>query len=145
MSGKRSNGEGSVIYDKRRETYRARVTEGWEFNEETEKSKQIVKNLGTFKTKGEASRALAEYLKNPFNIDDKDVTFSQIYQRWYDEFMTQENASYEYRVKSAYKYCSSIYNKKIRDINVLDMKSCIYKGTIISTRRKNTQLQRRES
>lgn len=138
MAGKRSNGEGSISYDKRRKTYRAKVTIGWELDEKTGRSKQIVKTLGSsYKTKGEASRALAEYLKNPFDLNNKDITFSQLYEKWYDDFMTEDHISHKYRIKAAYKYCSSIYNKKIREITVLDMKNCIYKGTIISTRGKN--------
>lgn len=89
------------------------------------------------KTKGEASRALAEYLKNPFDLTNKDITFSQLYEKWYEDFMTDEHKSSEYRIKSAYKYCSSLYNKKIREITVLDMKKCINKGSIISTRGTN--------
>lgn len=138
MAGKRANSEGSISYDKRRKRYRARVTVGWELNEKTGRSRQITKDLGSsFKTKGEASRALAEYLKNPFDLQNKDITFSQLYQKWYEDFMTEDHKSHEYRVKAAYKYCSAIYDKKIRDITVLDMKNCIYKGTIISARGKN--------
>lgn len=51
MSGRRSNGEGSVIYDGRRKNYRARITVGWEYDEETGKTKQIIKNLGSLKRK----------------------------------------------------------------------------------------------
>ena len=138
MAGKRSRGEGSIIYDKRRKKpYRARVTVGWELDEESGRSKQILKDIGSYKTKGEASRALAEYLKNPFDLNNKDITFSQLYQKWYKDFMTEDHISHKYRIKSAYKYCSSLYNKKMRDITVLDMKNCIYKGTTISTRGKN--------
>ncbi len=138
MTGKRANSEGSISYDKRRKRYRARVTVGWELNEKTGRSKQITKDLGSsFKTKGEASRALAEYLKNPFDLQNKDITFSQLYQKWYEDFMTEDHKSHEYRIKAAYKYCSTIYDKKMRDITVLDMKNCIYKGTVISTRGKN--------
>lgn len=138
MSGTRSRGEGSIIYDKRRKKpYRARITVGWELNEETGKSKQILKDLGSFRTKGEASRALAEYLKNPYDLSNKDITFSQLYEKWYSDFMTEDHISHKYRIKAAYKYCSSIYNKKVKEITVLDMKDCIYKGTVISTRGKN--------
>lgn len=135
MAGKRANNEGSITYDVRRKRYRARVTIGWELNEETGRSKQIIKDLGSsFKTKGEASRALAEYLKNPFDLSNKDITFSQLYEKWYKDFMDEDHISHKYRIKSAYKYCSSLYNKKIREITVIDMKHCIYKGTAISTR-----------
>lgn len=136
MAGRRSNGEGSVTYDSRRKRYRAKVTVGWIVDEETGKSKQIVKNLGSnFKTKGEASAALANYLRNPYDIDNKDITFSQLYKVWFEDFV-KEHESHRYRIMSAYKYCSAIYNKKMRDISILDMKNCIYKGTAIETRGK---------
>ena len=65
----RSRGEGSVTYDKRRKRWRARITTGWELNEETGKAKQIIKTIGSnYKTKGEANAALAEYLQNPFDL-----------------------------------------------------------------------------
>lgn len=138
MAGKRSRGEGGIVCDKRRKKpYRARVTVGWEIDEKTGKAKQILKDLGSFKTKGEASTALAEYLKNPFDLNNKDITFSQLYVKWYDDFMMNDHKSHEYRIKSAYKYCSSIYDKKVREITVLDMKNCIYHGFVISTRGKN--------
>ena len=136
MAGRRSNGEGSVTYDKRRKKpYRARVTIGWDVDPETGTAKQIIKDLGSFKTKGEASAALAGYLKNPYDIDNKDITFTQLYTIWFDEFM-KEHESHRYRLKSAYKYCSAIYNKKMRDISILDMKTCIYNGSTIVTRGK---------
>ena len=136
MSGKRSRGEGTITFDKRRKRYRARVTVGWEFDEETGRTKQIVKTLGSnYKTKGEASAALAEYLKNPFDIKNKDITFSQLYEMWFDDFI-KEHESHKYRVKAAYKYCSLLYDKKFRDITILDMKNCINNGTRIVDRGK---------
>ena len=136
MAGRRSRGEGSITYDSRRKRYRAKVTVGWEFNEETGKTKQIVKTIGSnYKTKGEAAAALAEYLKNPYDLANKDITFSQFYKVWFEEFM-KEHESYRYRVKSAYKYCSELYDKKMREISILDMKSCIANGTAKATRGK---------
>ena len=136
MAGRRSNGEGSVSYDSRRKKYRAKVTVGWEFDEKTGKTKQIVKNLGSnYKTKGEASAALANYLRNPYDLDNKDITFSQLYEIWFKEFI-KDHESQKYRMKSAYKYCSKIYNKKVRDISIVDMKNCIYEGTSLTLRGK---------
>lgn len=138
MAGKRSNGEGSISYDKRRKKpYRAKITIGWELDEKTGVSKQITKDIGSFKTKGEASRALAEYLKNPFDLNNKDITFAQLYEKWFADFMTEDNISHKYRVKSAYNYCSTLYNKRFRDITIVDMKTCIRDGYIISKRGKN--------
>ena len=136
MARRRGNGEGSVSYDSRRKTYRAKITIGWEVDEETGRTKQIVKTIGSnFKTKGEASAALAHYLHNPYDLDNKDITFSQLYCTWFPEYI-EEHPSHKYRIMSAYKYCSMIYNKKVRDISILDMKNCIYKGTATVTRGK---------
>ena len=144
MAGKRGRGEGSVTYDRRRKRYRARVTIGWETNEETGRTKQIVKTLGSnYKTKGEATSALAEYLKNPYDLNNKDITFEQLYKKWFDEYIdTDEHESIKYRVKAAYKYCSLIYKKKFREITIIDMKDCIYKGTATCVRGKYKGEQR---
>ena len=136
MAGSRSRGEGSITYDKRRKRYRARVTVGWELNEETGRSKQIIKTIGSnYKTKGEASAALAEYLRNPFDLNNKDITFSNLYENWFEEFI-KDHESHRYRIKAAYKYCSLLYNKKFREISIRDMKNCIDKGTIVVDRGK---------
>ncbi len=137
MAGKRSNGEGSISYDSRRKRYRAKVTIGWDLDEKTGKSKQIVKNLGSnFKTKGEASKALAKYLDNPYDIDNKNITFSELYNKWYEYFL-KTHESQRFRLKAAYAYCSTIYNKKFRELSILDMKNVIENGTRIDTRGKN--------
>lgn len=146
MAGKRANGEGSISYDKRRKRYRAKITIGWEINNETGRVKQIVKTLGSnYKTKGEASAALAEYLQNPFDLSNKDITFSQLYEKWFKECIEDKKSSMAYRVKAAYKYCSEIYDKRIIDITILDMKKCINNGTVIPTRGKYKNRERTAS
>ena len=136
MAGRRSNGEGSITYDKRRKRYRVKITVGWELNEETGRTKQIVKTLGSnFKTKGEAARALSEYLDTPFNIDKRDITFSELYERWITDRIKNKSSMW-YRVKGAYKYCSMLYDKKFKDLTILDMKKCINEGTTLVTRGK---------
>ena len=132
----RSRGEGSVTFDKRRKRYRARVTTGWELNQETGKAKQIIKTIGSnYKTKGEANAALAEYLKNPYDINNKDITFSQLYEIWFNDFI-KDHESHRYRIKSGYNYCTPLYNKKFREISILDMKNCINNATRVVERGK---------
>ena len=136
MAGKRSRGEGTITYDKRRKRYRARVTVGWELNEETGRTKQIVKTIGSnYKTKGEASAALAEYLKNPYDIKNKDITFSQLYEIWIVDFL-KDHESHKYRIKAAYRYCSSLYDKKMREISIKNMKDCINNGMALCNKGK---------
>lgn len=131
MAKKRSNGEGSINYDKRRKRYRAKVTVGWEMNEETGRTKQITKSIGSnFKTRGEAARALAEYQNESYNLENKDITFEELFEIWYPEYI-QKHPSYKYVYKSAYAYMTLLYKKKFRNITILDMKKCIEEGTII--------------
>ena len=137
MSRKRANGEGSISFDKRRKRYRAKVTTGWEINEKTGKERQITKDIGSnFKTQSDAAQAIAAYLENPYNLEDKNITFSKLYERWFEEFIV-DHESHRYRIKAAYKYCGSLYNKKIREISIYDMKNAIATGTTIETRGKN--------
>lgn len=137
MAGRRSKGEGSITYDSRRKRFRAKVTIGWELNEETGRSKQITKDIGSnFKTRGEAAKALADYLARPYDLDNKNITFAELYKIWSEDFL-KENESYKYRVPAAYRYCSDIYDKKMREITVLDMKNCINKGKVLETKGKN--------
>lgn len=131
MAKKRSNGEGSITYDKRRKRYRAKVTVGWEMNEETGRTKQITKSIGSnFKTRGEAARALAEYQNESYNLENKDITFEELFEIWYPEYI-RKHPSYKYVYKSAYAYMTLLYKKKFRNITILDMKKCIEEGTII--------------
>ena len=131
MAKKRSNGEGSITYDKRRKRYRAKVTVGWEMNEETGRTKQITKSIGSnFKTRGEAARELAEYQNESYNLENKDITFEELFEIWYPEYI-QKHPSYKYVYKSAYAYMTLLYKKKFRNITILDMKKCIEEGTIV--------------
>lgn len=142
--GKRSNGEGGIVYDKRRKTYRARITVGWEIDELTGKTKQIMKSLGSFKTKGEAAGALADYLRNPYDLSNKNITFKELYETWFDQYV-EDHESHRYRIKSAFNYCSMIYDKKFREITILDMKNCMTNGEVICKKGKNKGLPQKPS
>ena len=110
---KRANGTGMIFKIKggsRRKPWRVRITVGWEFNELTGKSKQIIKTLGYYATRREAEMALNEYLEEPYNISDKDITFSELYEKWSDSyFPTLSGVSSERTITSAYRYMHPIY------------------------------------
>lgn len=136
MAKRRENGGGSIVYDNRRKRYRVKVTVGWEYDDTTGRKKQIVKTIGSnYKTQGEAEAALVEYMKVPYDLENKDITFEELYKAWFDDFIV-DHESYRYRIKSAYKYCSMLYGKRMRDITIRDMKNCINKGTTIWIRGK---------
>ena len=67
---------------KRRRPWRARVTDGWKFDEEKGRAVQKFRVLGYFATKKEALIALAEYHKAPAAAGTAHITFAYVYRLW---------------------------------------------------------------
>ena len=133
------NGYGTVykLSGKRRKPYIARKTIGWEINEETKKSKQILKTIGYYKTKSEALQALADYNSDPYDLIISKYTFAEIYEKWFEEtFNDDSNKSTMHNYKNAYSHCESIYNKPIISLRLADLQKVLneaaeqgYKGS----------------
>lgn len=94
---------------KRRKPYAARVTVKW-----TEDGKQIRKYLGFYRTRQEALKALADYNANPYDLEAREVTFAELYERW---------CKYKFKdapVKgiyiAAYKNLSDLHGMKFTEI-----------------------------
>lgn len=135
---RRANGTGHVFKMKgssRRKPWRVRITVGWELDEVTGKSKQILKNIGCFPTRREAEAALNEYLENPYNLDGKDMIFEELYKEWFEDYASTLSGESSMRtIKSAYRYMHSIYNMKVRDIRVRHLEGCLKDAYIVSDR-----------
>lgn len=82
------NGYGSVykLSGNRRNPWVACVTIG--YNKETRNQERRV--IGYFPNKPKALNALADYNQNPFDVDSARRTFSEIYELWYKEFITED-------------------------------------------------------
>lgn len=112
------NGYGGINYlgKNRRNPFRVRITTGWEYDEETGKTKQKYATLGYYPTRKAAMMALADYNKNPFDIDKTNVTFKELYEKWanenYKTFSTSNLRSY----RSAFSLCKPLHDLKIRDV-----------------------------
>lgn len=113
------NGYGSVycLSGTRRRPWVAAKTFGWEQNDQTMRSKQIKRPIGYFETEQDAIAALVSYNKNPYDIDAESITLDQVRERWIaDYYPTLSNRSSERTYNSAYNYCASIKNMRMRDI-----------------------------
>lgn len=122
------NGFGSVYKNsgKRRKPWVARITVGWEINEEAKRGKQKYKNIGTFATRSEALNALSNYHQNPYNLDTQGILFSECYERWSKEYYaTLKNPSSARSYIASYKYCKPLYLMRMRDIRVEHMQGVI--------------------
>ena len=79
-SFRRANHSGSItkVTDaRRRKPFKVVTTMGW-----TDDGKQIRKVLGYYKTRDEATVALANYNENSFDLAPREITFAELYERW---------------------------------------------------------------
>ncbi|MFG6393935.1 MAG: site-specific integrase [Lachnospiraceae bacterium] len=128
------NGYGSVtkLPGNRRKPYMARVTLGWDINQQTDKAVQNRIQIGTFKTKKEAMQALAEYSANPYDIKNDNITLDELYKKWTDVyFPTLESESSKRTITSAWRYCSAIYKMKVKELRTRHIKGIIEDGYVI--------------
>lgn len=81
-----ANGYGSVHKiggkKKRRNPWRARVTDRWEYDPEKRRAVQKFRTIGYFAERKEALLALAEYNNAPAAYDSASLTFEDIYRAW---------------------------------------------------------------
>lgn len=105
---------------KRRKPFAVRVTTGW-----TNEGKQKYKYLSYHEKKTDAMVALAEFNKNPYDINASRITFAEVYEKWsevnYETLSTSSVKTY----KSSYKHCSSLYDKVFRELKKTHLQAVI--------------------
>lgn len=116
---KNPNGYGSIIKmgGNRRKPFGVRITIG------IEKGKQIYKYLGYFEKRSEAMVYLAEYNKNPYDLDTVNITFKEVYERYIKDDVLS-TASLKAR-KTAFNHCTPLYDKPFRSLKKSHMQSLI--------------------
>ena len=122
---KLQNGYGTTykVKGKRRKPWRVRVTIGWDDN-----GKQIFKNLGYFKTQAEGLKQLELYHTNPLLIDNKTVTFKEIYEIWSEEKYKKISKSSIDGYINAYKYCKELYDIPFEQIKLKALQDIVNKA-----------------
>lgn len=112
-----------------RKPFRALVCVGKNFY-----GKPIYKSLKPetyFETYNDAYAALLEYHKNPYDLD-ADLTVEQLYEKWTDKyFESLSSPSSERTIKSAWNYCSAVYNMRAKDLRARHIKGCMEDGTYV--------------
>ena len=90
---KNPNGYGSVVKlsGKRRNPFEVRVNTRMD-----ERYYPIYDVLGRFPNREEALIALADYNKNPFSVPDRNITFAQLYEKFYKADLVQAMELWEY-------------------------------------------------
>lgn len=107
-----ANGYGSVVKlsGNRRRPFEVRVNTRMD-----ERYYPVYDVLGRFPTREEGVIALAEYNRNPYSITDREMTFSQLYEKFYKNKYEYSGKTYSRSsmdcTKSAYGYCSALYDR----------------------------------
>lgn len=126
------NGFGQITEIKNRNLrnpFRAMVTVG-----KNENGRPICKPLkpnAFFPTYNDAYAALLEYNRDPYEFDPS-TTVKDVYEEWTEKyFPTLQSESSVRGIKSAWNYCSAIYNLGIKDMRARHVRACIEEGYVI--------------
>lgn len=115
------NGYGGItkLPGNRRNPFRVRITAGWDLTPEG-KQKQLYQTLGYYPTRKEAMMALAEYNKNPYDLNNKKITFETCYNGWSPKHY-EKHPPAAVGLKAVYKLCEPIKNMNMSDIRLKHM------------------------
>lgn len=121
------NGYGgiSVLGGNRRRPFRVRITTGWDYDEKTGIQKQKFATLGYYATRKEAMIALAEYNKNPYDLDRNSVTFDDVYTRLTAEIFPKMSISSIRTYKAAYKQLAPLHGAKITSLKKRELQAAL--------------------
>lgn len=119
---KNPNGYGSVVKlsGNRRNPYVARKTKGWD-----ERGYPVYDVIGYYPTREAGMIALAEYNRNPYDIDAAKITFSGLFDKWSEKKLPKLGTSLQRSLKSAFKHCVTIEKLRYKDLRSYHMQDCI--------------------
>lgn len=119
---KNPNGYGSVVKlsGNRRKPYTARKTSGW-----NDKGHPIYLTIGYYATREEAMIALAEYNKNPYDIQSTKMTVEEVFQKFMEIKAPKMPKSSSAVIKSSFKHCKAIYQIPYKDLKSYQMQDVI--------------------
>lgn len=117
------NGYGSITKQKgnRRNPYLVRVPAGLD-----DRGIYIRKTLGSFPSYKKAAAALAEYNREPYDVDALKLTFSEVYEMWiatpaFENLSKSSQKGY----KAAYNKYAQLHAKPFAKIKRADLQHCI--------------------
>lgn len=111
-----ANGAGTVtkLSGKRRNPYIAKVNPRKVIDHDKKIVYYAYDILGYYPTKDAALDAIFNYRNNPINLVDKNILFSELYDRWSKEHFKRIECPRAY--KAAFKHCALFHNLKFRDL-----------------------------
>lgn len=116
------NGYGTVakLSGNRRNPFVVRKTLGWD-----DRGYPIYEIIGYYPTREAGMIALAEYNRDPYDIQTAKITMEQLYQKWSERSFSKMPKASVGSIKSAYKHCKPLYKMKYKEIRTYHMQDCI--------------------
>lgn len=123
---KNPNGYGSVVKlsGKRRKPFEVRVNTRMD-----ERYYPVYDVLGRFPTREEALIALAGYNRNPYSVSDREMTFSQIYEKYFKNKYELSGKTFSQNTinctRSAYNHCGKLFDVPYRRLRTDDFRDIL--------------------
>lgn len=119
---KNPNGYGSVVKlsGNRRKPFWVRKTTGW-----NDKGHPVYDTIGYVATREEGNILLAEYNKNPWDVDRIKITLEELFDLWLEKKAIKLSQSNRNSLKSAYKHIKKLSDMRYREIKAYHMQDCI--------------------
>lgn len=119
---RRPNGYGSIskLSGKRRKPFIVRVHDGWNDNGTAKK-----KIIGYFTTQAEASKALAEYNADPYDINIAKITLKEVFEKWGEDKFPNINEKSVKNYHCAFQRCKDIENMPMRELKMRHLQAPI--------------------
>lgn len=116
------NGYGSVVKlsGNRRRPFVVRKTAGWD-----KRGYPIYDIIGYTETREDGMIMLAQYNKDPWDVDKSRLTLDQLYTLWLDKRAPKLSMANQKALKSVYKYCAALANTKYSNIKAYHMQDII--------------------
>lgn len=115
------NGYGTIVKlsGNRRNPFEVRVN-----TQMDDRNYPVYDVLGRFSDRETAIYELAQYNRNPYNIDERNLTFEDVYHQW---FKRKYGGAKEYSqssincTKGAFNKCAALHKIKIADLRTIHM------------------------
>ena len=119
---KNPNGYGSVVKlsGTRRKPFMARKTVGW-----NEKGQPMYKAIGYFETRKDAMMALADYNRQPFDIDLNKITLTQLYHKWSSREFPKMSIHSVKAHRASFNHSTPLHNVQYTKIKAYQMQEII--------------------
>ena len=108
-----------TLYEEVRAEYDAYVAR------QPSKRKQVQKCIGYYATRQAAMIALAEYNKNPLDMDKMEITFEQVYDAIYERTIKDMKVSTKRSYVTAYDKCAALRSMRMRDIRLAHLQRVV--------------------